>query len=211
LDWPEALAAVQHVRHPAQVRDGDKSGQSLPVNRPYDSVVLPRVKRFAEKHAGVDTLQKLQDLMGSYSSPFDFSATEPNYKDSRRATTLRGVLSYLLDVEQDFPGSSEQQRLKAWPNWARPGDFAFTGVRGFGLAGFQYLRLLLGANTSKPDVWICRFVCRTVELTKRNAASSLSDGHPATCRRLSLSRQVSGSTATAPFSAFQADAVSALG
>ncbi|MBI3091529.1 MAG: hypothetical protein HYY96_12760 [Candidatus Tectomicrobia bacterium] len=106
----------------------------------------------------MDTLQALQVLMGSYPSLFDFSAVELDYKDSRRANTLQGVVSYLLDVEQDFPGSSELQRLRAWANWAQPGDSAFTGVRGFGLAGFQYLRLLFGANTAKPDVWICRFV-----------------------------------------------------
>jgi hypothetical protein len=134
----------------------------LSLNRRYDSVVLPRVTRFAEKHTGVDTLQALQDLMGSYPSPFEFSAAELDYEDSRRADTLRGVISYLLDVEQNFPGSSELQRLRAWANWARPGDYAFTGVRGFGLAGFQYLRLLLGANTAKPDVWICRFVSESI-------------------------------------------------
>lgn len=134
----------------------------LSLNRHYDRVVLPRVKRFAEKHSGVETLQALQDLMRPYPSPFEFSAAELDYKDSRRADTLRGVVNYLLDIERDFPGSSELQRLKAWAAWARPGDFAFSGVRGFGLAGFQYLRLLFGANTAKPDVWICRFVSKCV-------------------------------------------------
>lgn len=51
-------------------------------NRPYDSVVLPRVLRFAERHPGIDTLHALQNLMRSYPSPKDFSARELDYKDS---------------------------------------------------------------------------------------------------------------------------------
>ena len=137
----------------------------LSLNRPYRRVVLPRVTRFAEKHTNVGTLEALQCLIASYPSPLEFSAVELDYKDSRRADTLRGVVSYLLDVEQDFPGSSELQRLCGWAEWARPGDFTFTGVRGFGLAGFQYLRLLFGANTAKPDVWICRFVSQSIGRT----------------------------------------------
>ena len=31
-------------------------------------------------------------------------------------------------------------------------------IRGFGLAGFQYLRMLFGANTTKPDLHIRRYV-----------------------------------------------------
>ena len=67
-----------------------------------------------------------------------------------------------LDIQHDFDGSTEKDRLRAWAEWAHPGDFACTGVRGFGLAGFQYLRLLLGANTARPEKWVCRFVSDTI-------------------------------------------------
>jgi hypothetical protein len=36
------------------------------------------------------------------------------------------------------------------------------GIRGFGLAGFQYLRMLFGANTTKPDIRICAWVAAAV-------------------------------------------------
>jgi len=35
-------------------------------------------------------------------------------------------------------------------------------VHGFGLAGFQYLRMLFGAQTAKPDIHIRRFVADAV-------------------------------------------------
>jgi hypothetical protein len=42
--------------------------------------------------------------------------------------------------------------------WAGPGDYLSVAARGFGLAGFQYLRMLFGAQTTKPDIHIIRFV-----------------------------------------------------
>jgi hypothetical protein len=35
-------------------------------------------------------------------------------------------------------------------------------VPGFGLGGFQYLRMLFGAQTTKPDVHIIRFVSEAI-------------------------------------------------
>lgn len=44
----------------------------------------------------------------------------------------------------------------------RPSDSAYVGVMGFGPAGFQYLRMLFGAQTTKPEVHIRRFVSAAV-------------------------------------------------
>ncbi len=53
---------------------------------------------------------------------------------------------------------SEETSLKKWANDARPQDYLMVHVHGFGLAGFQYLRMLFGANTTKPDVHIRAYV-----------------------------------------------------
>jgi hypothetical protein len=52
----------------------------------------------------------------------------------------------------------ELEPLQQWVIGARPGDYQTLRIRGFGLAGFQYLRMLFGANTTKPDFHICRYV-----------------------------------------------------
>jgi len=167
----QLLAEALRTRFPTPPPPASESRWSPPVrvvdcvlslNRSYDKFVVPRVREFAKKRPDIDTLQALQELIASYPNPFEFSVAELNYKDSGRAETLRGVVTYLVDIEQDFPGESQLMRLEAWAESSRPGDFAFTGVRGFGLAGFQYLRLLFGANTAKPDVWICKFVSDSI-------------------------------------------------
>lgn len=68
----------------------------------------------------------------------------------------------LCDAQCDYDGHSEADRLRQWALAASPGDYILVGVKGFGLSGFQYLRMLSGAQTSKPDVHIRRFVSKVI-------------------------------------------------
>jgi hypothetical protein len=72
---------------------------------------------------------------------------------------------YLLRVQEGFNGSSEASRLTEWANAVKPSDYDTLEIRGFGLSGFQYLRILFGAQTVKPDVHIRRFVSTAVGQT----------------------------------------------
>ena len=130
----------------------------LSLNRRYDTFVLPRVRRFRDTHPDVRWLSEFRGILDTYPSLRDFSKVELDYDDAARALVLSQVVDFLLDVQRDFPGPTETERLRAWAIDARPGDYAFTGIKGFGVAGFQYLRMLFGANTAKPDVHIRRFV-----------------------------------------------------
>jgi hypothetical protein len=137
----------------------------LSLRRPYEKVVLPRVRAFATRRPEIATCLDLRDLIGSYPGPAEFLAAELDTRHARRAATLVGVVDYVLDVQARFDGGTEAERLLAWARWARPGDYLAVGVPGFGLAGFQYLRLLFGAETSKPDVHIIRYVSEAVGRT----------------------------------------------
>ena len=79
-------------------------------------------------------------------------------KSPGKAEALSGVVDYLLDIQQRFTEPTEEERLLAWAHWARPGDCLMLDVRGFRLAGFQFLRMLFGAETVKPDVHILKYV-----------------------------------------------------
>lgn len=46
-------------------------------------------------------------------------------------------------------------------------------VPGFKLAGFQYLRMLFGAETTKPDVHILRYVARTLNRPPATRANEM--------------------------------------
>lgn len=134
----------------------------LSLNRNYDSFCLPRVERFKQRHPEIDSLQGLLRLIRSYASPLAFSVRELEYNDDKRAAVLVGVLEHLIDVQKPFTGASELARLIQWANSVTPSDYQTPGVPGFGISGFQYLRMLFGAQTAKPDMHIRRFVSAAV-------------------------------------------------
>jgi hypothetical protein len=69
-----------------------------------------------------------------------------------------GVLTYLNQAQNALDGQTETLRLQQWAISVTAEDYATAAVRGFGLSGFQYLRMFFGAQTAKPDVHVRRFV-----------------------------------------------------
>jgi len=130
----------------------------LSLRRRYDSFVVPRLDSFEQSHPDIRSIHDLRYLIDSHPSPARFSERVLNYRDPARAQTLSGMVGYLVRVLDHGSGRSESDTLTHWANGARPADYRTVGVRGFGLAGYQYLRMLFGADTTKPDVHICRFV-----------------------------------------------------
>jgi hypothetical protein len=135
----------------------------LSLNRRYQGFVLPRVELFREQRPDIRLLGELLGAIQSYESPAAFMAAELNYRHGRRADMLLGVVEYLLDELRDVEAAAETEALQGWAEEARAGDYLLVGVRGFGLAGFQYLRMLFGAQTTKPDMHIRSFVAEAVE------------------------------------------------
>ncbi len=130
----------------------------LSLNRRYDGFVLPRVEAFARQHPEVTELAHLAEMLDSYPVLGEFCLREFNYNHVQREQTLRGVLRHLMSVQAKRPGTDEWDRLHAWASLVKPGDYLSVGVPGFGLSGFQYMRMLFGAQTTKPDVHVIRFV-----------------------------------------------------
>lgn len=136
----------------------------LSLNRRYEQVVWPRVEAFLKTHPHILDCSALRTTIASCGTPAEFLKIMLNTNDERRAMTLAGVVDFAIDTQQQpqFAGSDEEHRLRKWAEWARPGDYLAVGVPGFGLAGFQYLRMLFGADTIKPDVHICRYVSNAI-------------------------------------------------
>jgi hypothetical protein len=85
-----------------------------------------------------------------------------SYRHEARVEILVAVLKALLEAQKAFDGPDEASRLKDWACSVEPTDYEKFGVLGFALSGFQYLRMLFGAQTLKPDVHIRRFVSEAV-------------------------------------------------
>lgn len=143
----------------------------LSLRKNYKRVVEPRVLTFVDAHPGIRSCNDLLSFINTYPSPMEFYVTELNMNSPDKATALVGVLEYLLDIQARFDGDDEDARLAAWARWARPGDYLTLDVRGFKLAGFQYLRMLFGAETTKPDVHILRYVEEVLGREIRGRAS----------------------------------------
>lgn len=130
----------------------------LSLRTSYDRVVVPRLKNFRVKHPDTQQVTDLANLMASYPTPYKFIQQELNYNSERKAKMLQQVVKYLCQIAQKTPSIPEEENLKEWAMQANPQECYTLNIKYFAMAGFQYLRILFGADTTKPDVHIIRFV-----------------------------------------------------
>lgn len=130
----------------------------LSLRKPYTTVVVPRVQRFVSERPDITSCTDLRAAIDAVESPQMFLADALSMRSPGKAAMLSGVVDYLLDIQSRFDEPTEERRLRAWALWVRPGDYLTLDVLGFKLAGFQYLRILFGADTVKPDMHILRYV-----------------------------------------------------
>lgn len=134
----------------------------LSLMRRYDAFVVPRLDRFERRHPQVRTVSDLQRLIAGYQSPARFVSEVLDYRHEERAATLDAVVNWLATISGSGSPAEQLSNLQRWASSAHASDHIAMGIRGFGVGGFQYLRMLFGANTTKPDVHICRFVASRV-------------------------------------------------
>jgi len=96
--------------------------------------------------------------MTRYPSSDAFVTQALDYRHPDRATTLWSVVKWLVTVSGTGASAEQLSNLQNWAVRAQPSDYIALRISGFGVAGFQYLRMLFGANTTKPDIHIRRFV-----------------------------------------------------
>ena len=131
----------------------------LSLNRNYDTFLVPRLETFMNNNPETQRLTDLAKLMMSYPTPHAFVQQELNYNHESRAMTLQAVVEFVCQiVEETQTIEEEKEILKQWALQAEPSDYQMLNIRGFAIAGFQYLRMLFGADTTKPDVHIIGFL-----------------------------------------------------
>ena len=163
----------------------------LSLNRRYDSFVVPRIENFRDRNPNITGLKQLLRLIKKYRTPLAFSKAELQYNHKERVETLLAVICYLIKVQRKFNKKSERARLRAWARSVKPTDYTQVEIAGFGLAGFQYLRMLFGVQTTKPGNHIKRFVSEVVGF-KVNELTSLSLLEQAAKQEHLLLREVDG-------------------
>ena len=71
-------------------------------------------------------------------------------------------MEYLCDIIEASPSVPEEETLRQWAVAADPGDYRSLDIKGFKRDGFQWLRMLFGADTVKPDRHIKAFLFETL-------------------------------------------------
>ena len=130
----------------------------LSLNRNYDRFVVPRLDSFERDRPFVRSISDLNSEIERYKSPDEFVRRALDYKHEGRADILASVARWLLTISGNGDPAVQLSRLESWAKGAPYHSHKSVGVRGFALAGFQYLRMLFGANTTKPDIRIRQWV-----------------------------------------------------
>jgi hypothetical protein len=151
----------------------------LSLNRNFDKFVVPRRDRFKAQHPLVKTVEDLDKEISRHRTPHAFMLQTLRTNFEQRAQTLAAVTHWLVSIGGTGTDADQLQRLEAWAATAHPHDHKTLGIRGFGLSGFQYLRMLFGADTTKPDLrirqWVSKAIGRHVTFTKADSGHLVSD------------------------------------
>ena len=138
----------------------------LSLRTSYDRVVRRREKTFQEAHPNLKQVTALESLIASYPNPYEFMKQELEFYSERKAIMLQQVVQYVCRIVQSTPSIPEGESLKIWAIQATPQDCYSLDIKYFKVAGFQYLRMLFGADTTKPDMHIINLLsdllCRDV-------------------------------------------------
>ena len=125
---------------------------TLSINRKYYTFVVPRITYFQNKYPNILKLDELVELINTVGVQ-NFSECW-NYNHPERVRILHDLCNRLIEISNLYEGDNELISLRKWANDTRVLDYDKFGVKGIGFATYQYIRMLLGANTVKPDVHI---------------------------------------------------------
>ena len=132
----------------------------------YKTVVEPKLNAFAERHPDVKQVSELAIFIKGYPTPIDFLNQEFNYKHKNKsimkANAIHAVVEYLCGIIEASSSVPEEEMLRQWAVAADPGDYRSLNIKGFKRDGFQWLRMLFGADTVKPDRHIKNFLFETL-------------------------------------------------
>ena len=137
----------------------------------YFDQVKPSVEDFRDQFLA-------QERIGSMEELASLDITESDLMDIFEAERKRRVLIEGASVIADFPGDTDLDRLQNWAQSADPMNYSkdpFGQINGVGLRTFQFLRMVAGVDTVKPDIQVKRFIGELSDATGYSKLESSTD------------------------------------
>ena len=129
--------------------------------------VKPKLDAFQKKNPDVRQVTELAAFIEKdYQTHIDFLNKEFGYKHKpksiRKANAINSVCEKLCDIINASPSVPEEDAIRQWALQAKPKGYRVWDIKEFRIAGFQWLRMLFGADTTKPDRHILNFLADTL-------------------------------------------------
>ncbi len=143
----------------------------LSINRIYAGFVRPRIDNFRNEYPDINTLEALRNLIQL--KGHEGFCEVWNYRHVERVDLLDRLSTKFLTIADQGNQISDLAAMRDWAASVDVMDFLNFNVKDIGLKTFQYLRMLLGVPTVKPD----RHISRAVALAlgeKRNDIECIS-------------------------------------
>lgn len=139
----------------------------LSLGMDYRKVIEPKLDAFQDKNPDVRQVTELAAFIKDYGNPIDFLIKEfNNYKHKpkniRKANAINSICEKLGGIINASPSVPEEDAIRQWALRAKPKGYSEWDIKEFRLTGFQWLRVLFGADTSKPDTHILNFLADTL-------------------------------------------------
>lgn len=156
----------------------------LSLHRRYDEFAVPRIRRFKNRHLDVYSLPSLRQCVAKCGSPMRFYRDELDYDYDDAAQMFGRLLDYLINESNKYPGNNEMEKCQRWAISARIDEYKRiwrgSNIPLFGIAGWQYLRMLFGADTCKPDIAVKGYVkdCLKRDFSERSIVELMEAAAP---------------------------------
>lgn len=125
----------------------------LSINRKYDSFVKPRIEIIRDSNiASFDLLSRELEKGDKY-----FMSLW-NYNHLQRVELLRNLLQYFINYKDKNNIKDDLETLSKWGKESSVEKYKDWNIKGIAFTTYQYLRMLCGADTVKPDIHILRMV-----------------------------------------------------
>lgn len=134
----------------------------LSMNRKYEGFVVPRIKLIEKSN--INTLTQLNNIITQ--GGIEAFSKVWNYKDPKRVEILQNLTRKFLQLKEYYKLDNDLDVLHEWGASTKPQEWESFGIKGIGFTTYQYLRILCGANTIKPDVHIKRAFLEGVGVNK---------------------------------------------